>query len=374
MRLTAKQKIRVDIISQYMSGKLYYRDAINSLEISERHFRRLVKRFRKDGISSVLHQNTGKPPPNKISNTDTTQIIRLYKTTYKGLNIAHFIEKLRDNEGMIPPSYSTVRRILINENIIGKSFKRAKRSHPRRQRYSKEGIMVQIDGSHHRWIHGVDMMCLTAAIDDATGKILGAKFTPTETTFAAMDVTEQIIKNYGVFQMLYSDRAGIYGGGKRDGYSNMNRAMRTLGIVPIQAGSPQAKGRVERLFKTLQDRLCSEMRLSGVKNIKEANLFLKGYILKFNEQFGVKAVDPELGYRELDTHINLDDVFTMITLRKVQSGEVVHLNSTKYILQSDISLVGKEAEVREYRDGRMEIYVLGEKVEYNYYDHFKRAI
>jgi transposase InsO family protein len=267
---------------------------------------------------------------------------------------------------MNPPSYSTVRRILISENIIGKSFKRAKRSYPRRQRYEKEGLMVQIDGSHHRWIHGAEMMCLTAAIDDATGKILGAKFTKTETTFAAMDVVEQIICDHGVFQMLYSDRAGIYGGGKRDGYSNMNRAMRSLGIVPIQAGSPQAKGRVERLFKTLQDRLCSEMRLSGVKNMKEANEFLKRYLLKFNEQFGVKALSLEHGYRKLDDDINLDDIFTMMTLRKVQCGEVVHLNSAKYVLKTDISLVGKEAEVREYRDGRMEIYVLGEKVEYNY--------
>ena len=116
------------------------------------------------------------------------------------------------------------------------------------------------------------------AIDDATGKILAAKFTPTETTFAAMDVVEQIINKYGVFQMLYSDKAGIYGGGKREGFTNMNRAMNELGIISIQANSPQAKGRIERLFKTLQDRLCSEIRLRGIKNIEAANRYLEEFI------------------------------------------------------------------------------------------------
>jgi transposase InsO family protein len=373
MKINSKKQLTIDILTQYISGKLYYLDAIRSLDISERQFRRLVKEFKKDGIRSVIHKNTGKSPPNKISHSHRTKIIRLYKTIYKGMNITHFIEKLRNVEGLNPPSHSTVRKILLSEKLISPTMKRKRKSFPRRIRYEKEGIMVQIDGSHHRWLQSHEMICLTAAIDDATGKILGAKFTRTETTFAAMDVAEQIIKQYGLFQMLYSDKAGIYGHGKRDGYSNMNRAMQELGIIPVQANSPQAKGRIERLFKTLQSRLVQELRLAKVDSIGEANLFLKGYIKKFNEQFGVKAVNPQAGYRKLDNDINLDEVFSIVNFRKVQPGEIVSYKSKKYLINAKESLAGHDADIRLYRDGRMEIYVLGEKVKYSLFEEMKRV-
>ena len=373
MKINAKKQQRIDIISQYVSGKVYYLDAIKALEISERHFRRIVSKFKQDGIKSVIHGNCGKSPPNKTCETLSRKIIRLYKSKYRGMNITHFIEKLIEQEGLNPPSYSTVRTILLKEKLVKKEFKRKKKAYSRRIRYEREGLLVQIDGSHHRWVHGVPMMCLTAAIDDATGKMLGAKFTPTETTFAAMDVVEQIIKKHGLFQMLYSDRAGIYGGGKRDGYSNMNRAMSELGIIPIQASTPQGKGRVERLFRTLQSRLVHEMRLAGVKNIDEANKYLEGYIVKFNEQFGVEAKIAEPAYREFDSAINLDEIFTVNIPRRVQAGELVTYNGNKYVLEAEESLVGHEADIKKYRDGRMEIHVRGEKVEYRYFSEMKRA-
>lgn len=373
MKLNSKKQLRVDIIAQYISGKVYYLDAIKSLEISERQFRRLVKEFKIDGIKSVIHKNTGKSPPNKLRDSTRTTILRLYKSIYKGMNITHFIEKLKEVEGLNPPSHSTVRKILLAENLISPTIKRKRKSYPRRIRYEKEGLMVQIDGSHHRWIFGEEMICLTAAIDDATGKILGAIFTKTETTFAAMDVAEQIITKYGLFQMLYSDKAGIYGRGKRDGYSNMNRAMQELGIIPIQANSPQAKGRIERLFKTLQSRLVHEMRLAGVRTISEANLYLKGYLQKFNDQFGVKAINPITGYRELENGISLDEVFCVVKFRKVQGGEIVSYDSKKYLVHGIQSLVGHEADIRMYRDGRMEIHVLGEKVKYTLFEESKKV-
>lgn len=373
MKINSKKQLRFDIISQYISGKLYYLDAIKSLQISERQFRRIVKEFKVDGVKSVIHKNTGKSPPNKTKDSQRTQIIRLYKSIYRGMNVTHFIEKLKDAEGINPPSHSTVRKILLSEKLISPTMKRKRKSYPRRIRYEKEGLMIQIDGSHHRWITGQEMMCLTAAIDDATGKIVGAKFTRTETTFAAMDVAEQIIIKYGVFQMLYSDKAGIYGLGKRDGYSNMNRAMQELGIIPVQANSPQAKGRIERLFKTLQSRLVHEIRLAGISTMDEANLFLSGYIDKFNNQFSIKAINPEKAYRDLDKDINLDEIFSVVNFRKVQQGEIVSYNSTKYLLEGAESLVGHEADIRIYRDGRMEIHVLGEKVRYRVFEEMKRA-
>jgi hypothetical protein len=359
--------------TQYISGKLYYLDAIKALEISERQFRRLVVEFKRDGVGSVIHKNTGKVPPNKFIDGRRTKIIRLYKSIYKGMNVTHFIEKLRDVENINPPSYSTVRKILLSESLISPTIKRKRKPHPRRQRYEKEGLMVQIDGSHHRWIPGLLPCCLTVGVDDATGKILGGTFTNTETTFAAMNVVEQTIKKHGLFQMLYSDRAGIYGDQKREGYSNMNRAMRELGIIPVQAYTPQAKGRVERLFKTLQSRLLHEIRLAGITTLDQANAFLSCYLPKFNQQFSVPAKCPETAYKKLSEEINLDEVFSMVEHRKVQAGEVVAYKSIKYILRHSKTLVGNHADIKLYRDGRLEIHVLGERIDFDLLDEVKRV-
>ncbi|MEX2483623.1 MAG: ISNCY family transposase [Brumimicrobium sp.] len=373
MKINSKKQLRIDILSQYVSGKLYYLDAIRALEISERQFRRLVVEFKKEGIRSVMHKNTGKVPPNKFNDARRTKIIRLYKTVYKGMNVTHFMEKLREVEKLEPPSYSTVRKILFSEKLISPTLKRKRKPFPRRQRYEREGLMLQIDGSHHRWIPGLLPCCLSVGIDDATGRILGGTFTKTETTFAAMDVVEEVIQKHGLFQMLYSDRAGIYGDNKREGYSNMNRAMRELGIIPVQAYTPQAKGRVERLFKTLQDRLIHEMRLAGVTTLEQANRFLPSYLEKFNKQFGVPAKCSEAAYRKFSGEVDLDEVFTMIEHRKVQAGEVVSHKSVKYILQYPKTLVGHDADIKFYRDGRMEIHVLGERVDFDYLDEGKKA-
>lgn len=372
MKLTAKQQLRLNILSKYIGGEIYYMDAIKSLEISERQFRRLVKAFKDDGIQSMFHGNCGKSPPNKLSETQVTKIIRLYQTVYRGMNIVHFREKLIEVEKMTPPAYSTIRNLLLKENLIAPTMKRKKRNYPRRIRYEKSGLMVQIDGSHHRWIQGHPMFCLTAAIDDATGKILGAKFTKTETTFAAMDVVEQAIKKYGVFQMLYSDRAGIYGG-KRQGYSNMNRAMSGLGVVPVQAFSPQAKGRVERLFKTLQSRLVHEMRLAEVRSIEEANKFLKLYLPVFNKKFGREAASDESAFKPFDISIDLDELFTMQWQRKVQRGEIISFNSIQFLLTEKECFEGANAEIKQYRDGHYEIFIYGKKVEYKVFSEAKGA-
>ncbi|MCB9060933.1 MAG: ISNCY family transposase [Halobacteriovoraceae bacterium] len=380
MNFKTKQQIRIDIISQYLNGELRSEDACCALEIGERQFRRLVKGFREQGVASLIHGNKGRIPHNKTSMKVSNKIIQLYLGRYNGLNLVHFIEKLRENnshEFDSIPTYTTIRNLLLQEGLIIPYQKKAKRkSHPRRKRYEKEGLMVQIDGSPHRWIHDCSPFCLTAAIDDATGKILAAKFTPTETTFAAMDVVEQIINKYGVFQMLYSDKAGIYGGGKRQGFTNMNRAMNELGIISIQANSPQAKGRIERLFKTLQDRLCSEIRLRGIKNIEAANRYLEEFITAYNLKFSVSAKDQRPAYRKLEELIDLNEVLTIRDHRKIGEGEILSFEGHKYLVsrENGHSLIGKTVEIRRYRDGKLEMFLLnGVKLAYECFEDLKRV-
>lgn len=365
MKLNTNEQIRVDVMVKYINGSIRIEDATNSLQISERHFRRLLKKFREDGFESLKHGNIRRRPHNKTSDGARNAIIKLYKYKYFDFNVEHFREMLLKEDGYTTlysvPSYQTIRRILLSENVIKSNSQTKRRAFKPRKKYTKEGLMVQIDGSHHPWIYGQKPFCLTAAIDDATGKILGAKFTPTETTFAAMDVVKDIVVSKGCFQMLYSDKAGIYGGGKRVGYTNMDRAMRALGIISVQANTPQAKGKVERLFKTLQDRLVSDMRIRGIESMDEANKFLKEeYIDFFNEKFAIK-VDEQV-YKNLNENIDLKEVFCLMDQRVIGNGNVFSFNSKRYYVDVDYCLYKRPVEIRMYPDGSTNYFVAGDIV------------
>lgn len=371
MKLNSDQQLRIDILSKYIAGNIHYLDAMELLHIGERQFRRQAKSFRERGIESVLHGNTGRTPPNKTPDHIIFKIKELYSGRFRGLNIIHFQEKLIE-EGIInPPCYSTLRNILLEEKLISIKVKRRKRVHPMRKRYEREGMMVQIDGSHHRWLQNKLPICLTLAMDDATGKILAGKFTPTETTFAAMDVVENIIKNKGRFQMLYSDRAGIYGGGKRDGYSQMNSSLKELGILSIQANTPQAKGRVERVFRTLQSRLVSELRLNGVRTQEEANRYLEEFFIDdFNSKFGVAPTLENTAYKDLDRTIDLNEVFCLKETRVIQEGHMISYRGKRLLLNlgREESFIKEQVEIREYRDGTARILLKGREVNYELFD------
>lgn len=374
MNFNSDQQISIDIISKYIEGEVFLEDAIAILRIKERQFRRRVRAFREHGVISVLHGNTGRSPVNKISDRLRYKITSLYRLKYFDFSVAHFREKLIELEGISsPPSCTTVRKILIEEKLITIRSKRARKPYSRRKRYEKEGLMVQIDGSPHRWLLQHDPICLTAAIDDATGKVLGGKFTPTETTFAAMDVVEQIVKENGVFQMLYSDKAGIYGGGKRQGYSNMDRAMKELGVVCVQANSPQAKGRVERLFGTLQNRLVQELRLAGIRDIDSANQFLKNYLPIFNERFGRRADLQRSAYLPLDEGLDLNEVLCMKDHRRVKNGNIINFGGQQLLIEGNEYLVGKQVEIRHYRDGKTGFFIDGKRIEASIFEEQKAA-
>lgn len=375
MKLTAREQIRIDVLVKYTQGNLNLQDAIAAFELGERQFRRIVKRFREEGVKGVMHGNRNRRPANKTPVDIANKIRQLYSTKYYDFNVNHFLEKLRTEEKLDQvPSYAVVRKILIKAKLIEPTQKKSRKAYARRKRYAKEGLMIQIDGSHHHWIRGLAPFCLTAAIDDATGKIMGAKFTPTETTFAAMDVVESIIQKHGVFQILYSDKAGIYGGGKRVGYTNMDRALSELGILSIQANSPQGKGRIERLFSTLQSRLIAEMRLAGINSIEKANEFLDSiFIENFNKQFGKKPTSDESGFVKFDNEKDLNEVFTMRESRIVQNGNVINYQSKSFVLRPDCYLGKKAVEIRHYRNGDMKFWLDGVELTYELFEEGKNA-
>ena len=374
MNFSSDQQISIDIIAKYIEGEVLLEDAASILRVKERQFRRRVKVFREAGVLSVLHGNCGRNPINKTSSKLVREICTLYQLKYFDLSIAHFIEKLRETEDIQNiPSYTTIRKILIKNKLFTLKAKRPRKSYKRRKRYGQEGLMVQIDGSPHRWITQHEPIFLTAAIDDATGKILGAIFTKTETTFAAMDVVEQILKKNGSFQMLYSDKSGIYGGGKRQGYSNMDRAMKELGVVCVQANSPQAKGRVERLFGTLQNRLVQELRLAGIRNITEANIFLESYLEKYNTKFAREAELKKTAYTKLEAGIDLNEILCMKDFRTVKNGNTINFGGQQYVIESEEYLCKKLVEIRHYKNKDTGFLINGERIEVRLVEESKMA-
>lgn len=373
MYFKSKDQLRIDILSKYLDGQLITDDACTILEVSERHFRRLVKRFREFGIDSIRHGGLGRVPPNRTLLAIETKIISLFRNKYYGFNLRHFYEKLTIELNDVP-SYSTVRRILKEAKVYLPRPRKQKRQRGLRSRYRKEGIMVQIDGSHHKWFNR-EFSCLTAAIDDATGKILSAKFSPSETTFDAMDVISDIIDKKGLFQMLYSDKAGIYSSKKREGYSQLELSLKRIGITSITANSPQAKGRIERLFKTLQDRLVNELRLRNIQTLSEANDFLPGFIEYFNSKFSYQAADIVPAYKEVPKNMKVEECLYLSYERVVQNGLYFSFKSKKYVLPNTYNFPtkGKIVEVRVFSSGLKKFYFNGREIPVEEFSEYKQV-
>ena len=365
MKFTAKNQLRIDALTKYLDGQIHREHAQTILEVGERQFRRLVKRFRERGLLSLQHGNCGNCPVNKIDQTLENKIILLAKDKYHGFNMTHFREKLFNE---IPeekvPSYSSIRRIFTENKIYKPQRKRQKRAHKSRNRYEREGIMIQIDGSPHEWFAS-QMTCLIVAIDDATGNVVGGKFSKTETTFDTMDVIEQVLIQKGRFHILYSDKAGIFDNKKREGFTNVTRAMKQLDIVSILSHCPEARGRVERLHRSFQDRLTSEMRLLKITSIEEANLYLPKFLEDYNNKFSVIPASPISSFRELPSDLRLNEILCTIEHRIVGNGCTISLDNEKYVIKSKhrFSLRRSPVEIKYYRDGSMKFFIYDEEIQ-----------
>jgi transposase-like protein len=232
-----------------------------------------------------------------------------------------------------------------------------RRSTPRyyRQRISQRGILVQMDGSYHKWFGGIDS-CLIAAVDDATSEILFVKFYKSENTPDCLDYLRNLIEKHGVFKSLYVDKAGVYGGIKRSGFSQVERALGEVGTHVIYAHSPQGKGRIERLFNTLQDRLIPEMRLNKIKTIKAANEFLDDYTLDYNSRFAVQPSSPVSEYQKPVKA--LGEVFCIKEYRQVASDHTISFRGDKYLISERFkySIKKQTIEIRVYSETRFEAF------------------
>ena len=361
--LKAKDQLKLEVIYKILSGQMEQRDGQVILKVSERTLRRYLSDYSKEGMSFVRHGNWKRSPVNLTPIKLKLKVQKLIQETYFDFNMTHLREKLAEDLD-IKIKYATLRRWCHEIHHVKQAKRRRAKPRYNRQRMSQEGIMLQMDGSHHYWFGG-RFLCLMAAIDDATGEVF-AKFYEGETTLACFDLLRCILRRKGVFKVLYTDKAGLYGGIKRENFSQVERALGELGAQVIYAHSPEAKGRVERLFKTLQDRLVPEMRLLGISTLEAANQYLEGNYLpvQHNPKSMVLPHNPVTAYRALPLDIDLNDILCIKEYRIVARDHTISIGGEKWMIAEDIkySISKQKIEIRYDRWGQWAAYFAKRKL------------
>lgn len=344
--MSTREVKRVCVIERLVDRLLTVREAAELLEVSVRHTYRLKARYLSEKEKGLVHKSRGRKPKHTIAQETRQLIIKLYQSKYSGSNYKHFSELLAEYEE-IHISSSSVRRILTGAGIksVHKRRRRCKVYQPR-QRKSQEGMLIQMDASKHQWLEECEPFTLSGAIDDATGKVVGATFRPNEDLKGYLQITHQMIKKHGIPLSIYTDRHQIFFppddkltveqelDGVQASLSQYGKAMEELGITHIKAHSPQAKGRIERLWNTLQDRLTIELRLRKIKNIDEANAILPKLISKHNTSFAKPAQNETKAFMPYTHKFPLSRVLCFREgIRKVGSGQTISLNKKLYKLK-----------------------------------------
>lgn len=343
--MSQKQLNRFAVISKVIDGHLTNAEASASLGISERQVIRLKKGIIVDGAAFLIHKNTNRKPAHAFESNFVDTIIALKESdVYQGANFLHFQELLERQED-IKISYSALHSALVQANIHSPKKRRRFKPHRRRKRKQQKGLLIQMDATPFEWFGGSEKFSLHGAIDDATGQIVGLYLTKNECLHGYWETTRQMILNHGIPVSIYADRHAIFLSqntgklsvedqlaGKVVNDTQFGRAMKELGITLIPARSPQAKGRVERLWETLQSRLPIEFAIAGVSSVNHANVFLASYIHAFNERFSVAPAEAESAFRTLPDSIDIDTVLCVKMKRVVDSGFAFSFYNRHFVL------------------------------------------
>ena len=372
--LNRREQTRLQALNCVLEYQLPRTQAAEIMGISERQLRRMLAAYRREGAAALSHGNRGRQPRNALTEEITDAVVILASGKYAGFNHSHLSEVLAEREG-IHLSRQTVSRLLNRHGLPSARRHRPPKHRIRRERMPQEGMLLQIDGSHHAWLEERGpRFVLLLAVDDATGTVADAVFQPGEDTRGYFLLMEGVIRRYGLPLALYGDRHGVFKFAGKPRHiqppveaTHFSRAMQELGIEQVFARSPQAKGRVERMLETFQDRLVTELRLAGASNIDEGSLVLREYLPRFNARFSVAAEQPESAYRPVPDELCLTETICLKDTRKVARD-----NTVKYqwrVLQllpgaDRPSYAGLRVDVLERADGELLIRYQGESVDY----------
>jgi transposase len=369
--LNPKQQREVEILTRLEAGALDNSTAAELLGMSARHVRRLRARFRQDGMAAVVHGNCGRPPANRTDPEVAARILALAgpQGKYHDLNVCH-LQELLAHEEQILIGRSTLDR-LLKQAGLRQPAKAAPPLHRRRRlRRPAEGMLLQIDGSPFHWLEGRGPKAsLMGAIDDATGKIVFLLFRPNEDQLGYLLLLRTVAQHYGLPMSIYHDRHTILRSPKQPTLdeqlagetpmSQIQRIMAELGIEAIPAYSPQAKGRIERLWGTLQDRLTKELRLAGVTSLAAANALLPSFSERYNLRFAQAPQDPQPAWVPLPAELDLAYYFAIRHTRKVGADHCIRFLGQRLQLEPgphDPGLVHQTVSVHVVPEGELSVY------------------
>jgi len=332
---------------------------------SYRQSQRILASVRRFGMGGVKHGNSGRVSKNRLPESMRETIRGLIRGKYHDFNLTHLREKLAEVEHIFV-ARETLRQIAHQVGTPKRTRRRRKKAYCLRPRMPREGMLVQFDGSEHAWFTGSKLIStLLGGIDDATGKILGLEFSCAEDTFSCLSVMRKIIETHGVPQTYYLDQAAHFGKiNSEQADTQIGRALLETGSRTILASAPQSKGRIERLWGTLQDRLVAELALRGINRIPAANAFLQGEFIKdFNERFAVEARENHAAYKALPEGLNLDLVFSYKSKRKIAANQSFSFEGAIYVLQTTMDLRFRTVDICAPEAGPLRFLVSG--AEYN---------
>jgi transposase len=373
--LSKKEQNRLMVLNRVEQGMMTTRQAGEILGLSLRQVKRILGRYRREGAAALAHGNRGRKPRHTLDAGMKKQVLELFQTVYKGCNHQHFTELLAEREE-INLSRSSVRRILLEAGIRSPRKRRAPKHRSRRERYPREGMLLQIDGSRDDWLEGRGLyLSLIGAIDDATGKVPFALFRNEEDAQGYTLLLRHIVEEQGIPEALYHDGHGIFERSRKEPETlgeqlagrrkptQFGRMMEELGIISITSLSPQAKGRIERLWGTFQDRLKSELRIAGAKTSEEANRVLWDLLPRFNQRFAVPAREPGSAYRPVPDGFKPDEVFCFKYERSVGKDNVARFGGHRLQIMPTngrLSYARAIVEVHERMDGSLAVYYKGQ--------------
>lgn len=336
--LNSKEQRRAQVLGWLVAGRLSTDEARQVLGLSRRQLQRLKRAMLRDGAGALAHGNRGRPSANRLADATRMQVVALARSpAYRGYNHTHLCETLAEEHGIVI-TRRTLGRILRAEGMRSPRRRRARQYRSRRTRAAQRGLLVQVDASTHHWLEGRGpRLSLAGAIDDATGELLAAHFCEHESSAAYLRLLRDEVRAHGVPQAWYSDRHSCFVRNDKEPWTlaeqlanhraptQVGRALDQLGVQLILAHSPQAKGRIERCWETLQDRLVKALRRTGARCIAEANATLAAYLVQHNARFAIAPADRTDAHRRLPRGLDLDGVCSLHYVRTVANDNTVRL-------------------------------------------------
>jgi hypothetical protein len=376
--ITMEEWERAQVVEAYAKGKIKPGVAALRLQVTTRHLRRLKRLFAEAGAAGMISRRRGKPSNNQLEPDLAQNALQIVREHYADFGPTLACEMLSERH-KLELSTETLRKLMIEAGLwVPRSAKRSALHQPRERRACL-GELVQIDGSRHPWFEQRGPVCTVLAyVDDATGRILHLHFAETETTTSYFEATRLYLERYGKPQAFYADRAAVFRSPAQNQHTptQFQRALDELGIALICANSPQAKGRVERANRTLQDRLVKALRIDEINNIEAANNWAGQFVERYNERFAVaprNALDQHTPLRPAD---DLARILAMREVRKLSSKLTLQYDGRQYLLKDEPelrALIGQPVAIHTYPDGRVELRAGGKILQHSALELAKRA-